>query len=278
MRRAGLLFLFVTIASSIALSVFSADKVKWIKDVDDALKKARKSSKPIFVDVYADWCTWCHKLDKEVYSDPRFAKYMKSFVMLKVDSEDQAEGTKFAEKYQAMNLPTLLVLDSNGNLTNRITGFKQADPLMQEIYKIENLRDRERKNPADLDAVFELANEYVKREMYHDAESRFARIIAAPNASKPRKEKAQFSTALALYYQGKLESALAALNIYYNTYKDGASNEDALLLLSQVHIELNSNDKAIQYLREFKEKYPTSGNAVRAQQVLSALEKECANC
>lgn len=278
MRRAGLVILFVAIGSSIAFSVFGADKVKWIKNIDEALKKAHKSSRPIFVDVYADWCEWCHKLDKEVYANPTFAKYMKSFIMLKVDSEDQGEGTKFAEKYQVMNLPTLLVLDSKGKLTNRITGFKNADRLMLEIYKVENLRDRERKNPADLNAAFELAEEYLRREMYPDAVSRFVKIIAAPNATQSRKEKAQFSIALALYYEGKLQPALSALNTYYNTYKEGTSNEDALLLLSQVHIELNSNDKAIQYLREFKEKYPKSGNAVRAQQVLSALEKECANC
>ena len=43
---------------------------------------------------------------------------------------------------------------------------------------------------------------------------------------------------------------------YYNNFPDGASNEDALLLLSQLHLELKSNQKAVKYLREFMKKYP----------------------
>jgi thioredoxin-related protein len=276
MKRA-LLFLLLFVVAAVTVSS-GTPRIKWYKDINDAFKKAAKESRPIFVDVYADWCTWCHKLDREVYTDPRFVKYMKSFVMLKVDSEDQGKGTAFAQKYEVEGLPLLLVLDSKGKAIDRISGFKHADQLMNAIYVVQNLLDKERKNPEDFNVVYDLANEYLKREMYEEAEIRFARIVAAPNVSKAKKEPAQFSNALALYSQGKLQPALAALNTYYNTYKDGSSNEDALLLLSQVHIELNSNDQAIKYLREFKQKYPRSGNAVRAQQVLSALEKDCANC
>jgi thioredoxin-related protein len=275
MKRAALFFCMFAFASS----GFSADKIGWLKDPDQALQQAKQTLKPLFVDVFADWCTWCHKLDQDVYTNPKFVQYMKNHVMLKVDSEDNGKGTHFAEKYQVTGLPTLLVLDSNGGLINRITGFMFADSLIGQIDKIERLLAKEQNKSGDLHATYELANEYIEREMYPEAQLRFAKIMASGSASKEQKERAQFSTALALYYQGKLQPALTALNTYYSTYKDGNSNEDALLLLSQVHIELNSNTKAMKYLREFMQKYPKSGNAVRAQQVLTALEKECGgNC
>ena len=48
---------------------------------DKAVEEARKIGHPIFVDVYADWCQWCHKLDQEVYANPKFIQFMqKDFV------------------------------------------------------------------------------------------------------------------------------------------------------------------------------------------------------
>src|SRR5262245_3102360 len=70
------------------LSVASAaDSVRWFHNIDAAVAESRKTGKPIFVDVYADWCAWCHKLDKEVYVDTKFVSYIRGFVALKVDSE-----------------------------------------------------------------------------------------------------------------------------------------------------------------------------------------------
>ena len=40
-------------------------------DFDEALKKARSQNKPLMVDFWAEWCGWCHRLDKTTYVDPR---------------------------------------------------------------------------------------------------------------------------------------------------------------------------------------------------------------
>jgi TolA-binding protein len=255
-----------------------AEELTWYKDFPSASAAARKASKPIFVDVFADWCTWCHKLDKEVYADPKFVSYMKSFVPAKIDSEDGAAGSQFSEKYQITGLPAMIVVDSDGNLLNKISGFMSTTELIEEIDYVDQLLQAEKKNGQSLEATFRLANTYIEREMYDQAKARFQKILASPSANSIQREKAQFSIALADYYQGQLEPALKVLDQYYATYKNGASGEDALLLLSQIHIELNSNEKALKYLREFMQRYPGSGNAVRAKQVLSTLEKECDHC
>ena len=69
----------------------------WVTDFNKALSEAKQSSKPIFVDVYAEWCTWCHKLDKEVYSDPKFKEYTKNYVLARIDSEDGGLGSSCRE-------------------------------------------------------------------------------------------------------------------------------------------------------------------------------------
>ncbi len=280
-RYHNLIMKFNTIfVVAVLLGSFCAESsaVHWVTDFDKALAEAKESSKPVFVDVYAEWCSWCHKLDKEVYSDPKFTEYMKSYVVARIDSEDDGKGSRLAEKYGVDSLPTMIVIDGEGKILNRITGFMKAPELIEELEYVRKLLEAEVKNPSAVDASFLLAATYLERQMYRESEERYKKILESPVATPVQREKAQFSVGLAEYYQGKLEPALKVLDQYYSTYRDGASGEDALLLLSQIHIEMNSNRKALQYLREFMKRYPTSGNAVRAKQVLSALEQECQDC
>jgi thioredoxin-related protein len=252
----------------------AAEQIQWLRKYDQAVAESKKDSHPIFVDVYADWCIWCHKLDKEVYTDPKFIEYIKGFVALKIDSEDNGEGTRLAEKYGIDGLPAMLILDANGNLLNKLSGYMDAKEMIQGIQHVQSLLELERKNPKNEEANFLLAREYLDREMYAQAEQRFQRTVKSPTASAVQKERALYSAGLAEYYQGNVKRALNTLEDYYAIYPDGASNEDALLLLSQLHIELKSNAKALKYLREFMRKYPKSSNANRAREVLTALEKE----
>ena len=268
-RLAFLLLLF-------ALPVFAGTstpaKVPWFRSIDQAFAESRKTGKPVFVDAFADWCGWCHQLDKDVYSDPRFVKYIDRYVPLKVDVEDNGEGTHFAGKYGITNLPTLLVLNPAGELTNRIGGFMNTAPLVQDLDDIQKLVERVQKNPGDITAAYELADEYMTREMNSQAEKLFSRVLASTSASVSQKESSQFSIALAQYYLQNYDGALASLEKYEATYKNGQSDEDALLLLSEIHLERNATDKARYYLEEFLKKYPNSGNVNRAHQVLSTLE------
>ncbi len=267
-RLAIIVFLFF------AVEVWSAGQVPWLHSFDQAILQAKKSGKPIFVDAFADWCGWCHKLDQEVYSNARFVRYMDRYVPLKVDVEDGGTGTQFAEKYAITGLPTLLVTDPNGTVTNRIGGFMEADELIEDLDSIQKLVEREQKNPKDTEASFQLAKEYLSRDMNSEAESRFKRILASPDATPFQKETAQFSLALTQYYQRNFELALGTLESYEKTYENGESGEDALLLLSEIHMELDANDKARYYLEQFLKKYPNSGNRSRAEQVLSTLEEK----
>lgn len=249
-------------------------QVNWVRSFDQALTLAKKDSKPIFVDVYTDWCTWCHKLDQDVYSTPQFAKYMQNFVAVKLDAEDNKEGSKFAQMYEVEGFPTLIVTDTAGNVTNRIGGYLEAPALIEDIEGIQNLVQHEQTNPEDVLTTFELAREYLMRDMYSAAETRFKKVLAAAKATPAQKEESQFSLALTQYYQKKTQAALESLDAYEANYDNGKSEEDALLLLSQIQIEMDENDQARKTLTQFLKKFPNSGNTTRVHQVLDLLQKD----
>lgn len=258
----------------LVIPLWGADQLAWRTDFNKSLLEAQATSKPIFVDVYADWCEWCHKLDKEVYSDPAFIKYMNGYIPVKINAEDNSGGTKFAQKYNVDGFPTLLVTDSQGKLINRIGGFITANALIKDLSTVQRLLDEERKNPADPAVSFKLGKEYSLREMYAEAETRYQKVLRSAGATDAQKEAAQFTLGLVQYYRRNLKGSLSTLETYYTVYPAGESREDALLLLSQIHIEMESNEKARALLKEFLAKYPGSGNTVRAQQVLNLIEKD----
>ena len=83
----------------------------WLDSVDEAFAEARRNEQLILVDLYADWCGWCKKLEKDVFSTPAFQTFARDFVLLRVDTEDRGEGTAIQRRYEAFSLPTTLVLD-----------------------------------------------------------------------------------------------------------------------------------------------------------------------
>jgi thiol:disulfide interchange protein len=129
MKIATLVFLFlVTLAP-----VCGASEIQWFTDTKAAIAESERTGKPIFVDAYADWCSWCVKLDEDVYTDARFIEFMKQFVPLKLDVDDEADGTQFAEDYAVSALPTLMIINSKGHVVHSVEGYLPAEELITEL-------------------------------------------------------------------------------------------------------------------------------------------------
>jgi hypothetical protein len=66
--------------------------VDWYPWGPEALEKAQKEVKPIFLSIGYSSCHWCHVMEKKVFSDPEIARYMNEhFVSIKVDREERPD-------------------------------------------------------------------------------------------------------------------------------------------------------------------------------------------
>lgn len=97
-----------------------------------ALAKAKKENKKVFIDVFAVWCGPCKYLSNTVFVDESLGAYMNAhFVCIKIDGED-GEGIKMMEEFSIDAYPTLLFLDPDRKLLKKIVGASEADDLLEK--------------------------------------------------------------------------------------------------------------------------------------------------
>ncbi|MDT8410880.1 MAG: thioredoxin fold domain-containing protein [Vicingaceae bacterium] len=93
----------------------------------EALEKAEKENKIIFLDVYATWCGPCKKLKAYTFSDATVGSfYNNNFINVAVDGE-KGEGIELAKKYSVRAYPTLLFINSSGEIVHRTAGYHKAN-------------------------------------------------------------------------------------------------------------------------------------------------------
>ena len=139
--------IIVGLFAVVALLSAGAEEVQWMTDLSKAQAKAKAEKKIVMLDFTgSDWCGWCIKLHKEVFSKPEFAKYAKdNLVLVEVDfphEKKQTEELKKAnealqEKYKIEGYPTIIVLDSQGQKIGE-TGYVPGGPkaFIAELDKI----------------------------------------------------------------------------------------------------------------------------------------------
>ena len=119
--------------------------VQWLK-YEDALEKAQKDPKLIFVDLFADWCVPCHVMDKNVYMNPTVANTLnKKFYAVKLDADSQdtisCDGKRntvkkcFSEVWELYALPAFVLVAPKGLSILTVTDSMSPQEMMSLLDK-----------------------------------------------------------------------------------------------------------------------------------------------
>ena len=104
---------------------------------DAGLSEARATGRPVLVDVYTDWCGWCKRMDRDVYSRPEVQGYLsRKFVAVRLNAESGAaaryEGRAWtsrtlAARFGVSSYPTTMFLGANGAHLGSVPGYLPAE-------------------------------------------------------------------------------------------------------------------------------------------------------
>jgi thioredoxin len=97
---------------------------------DEFSSEVLRSSVPVVVDVYADWCAPCRALAPVLQQSARTYNGRIKFLKVNVDEEPQ-----LAEALQVESLPTLLFF-RNGRLVDKVVGLAEEQELTARFERL----------------------------------------------------------------------------------------------------------------------------------------------
>jgi thioredoxin-related protein len=115
----------------ISVSAYSQGIDFYKGDFAGAKEKAKQENKIIFIDAYTTWCGPCKYLVKTIFTQKEVGDfYNANFISFRLDME-KGEGIEFRRKYNVRAFPTLLFVDSLGNLMHQGVGAMKAENLIE---------------------------------------------------------------------------------------------------------------------------------------------------
>lgn len=121
------------------------------------LQEAQKQKRPIFVDVYAEWCGPCKMLERSTFPNPELGAYVaKHYIAYRLDGE-KGEGPRIANQYRVRAYPTMLFLDPSGKELGRQVGFVDAPTLLRLMQNYYSAFDKSRSDRAPTWETFQEA-------------------------------------------------------------------------------------------------------------------------
>lgn len=95
------------------------------------LDKAKKTNKPVFIDIYATWCGPCKMMERTVFSDKKVGDFHNAnFINYRIDGE-KGEGRDLVKQFRVAGYPTLLYVDGNGKVLRSEIGALEKQDLLQ---------------------------------------------------------------------------------------------------------------------------------------------------
>lgn len=99
-------------------------------NLESIIERAKQEQKLIFIDNYATWCGPCKLMDRTVFKDSETAKFFNQhFISYKVDIEKD-NGPTLQLIYEIAAVPTLVMIDSKGNVLAKNENSMTASQLL----------------------------------------------------------------------------------------------------------------------------------------------------
>ena len=124
------------------LEAIKKTKIEWLT-FEKAMKKSAEDKKPIFIDVYTDWCGWCKKMDKNTFQTDEVVEYVaQNYHAVKLDAESEdatlLDGQKLTYRqlsggvFKVTGYPSIVLINSKKEMAVA-PGYKDKEGFIQML-------------------------------------------------------------------------------------------------------------------------------------------------
>ncbi len=113
-------------------------RIKTVEDFQQAVADSSAAGKPVMLDFYADWCTYCIKMEDYTFSDSSVQAALANTTLLQADvTANDEEDLALLNHFGLFAPPAILFYDSNGNEVSgsRVVGFMDAEQFLAHVEK-----------------------------------------------------------------------------------------------------------------------------------------------
>lgn len=115
--------------------------VKGLAALDAAVKQAAAAGRPALLDVYADWCVECKRLERETFANPAVEARLGAFTLLRADvtANDEIDRALLAG-LSMFGPPAVLLYDPGGKerRAQRLTGFVGPEDFLRRLAALDS--------------------------------------------------------------------------------------------------------------------------------------------
>jgi len=252
----------------------------WIKSYSQAEQKAKAKNQNIFVDLFADWCGWCHRFEQDVIPSEAFQKASDKMVLLRLNTEDGGYGTAFAQKFGVTSLPTFLILAPDSTIVGIMRGYlppaEFAAAMKESEKRYGDFLQRAASEPTyakDFQKRFDLANEFRMRYSLPKAENRFKVLTNEKGIPVNLRDESFYQLGLVQLLEKKYDDTLATIARFRTVQTKGDAYERSQLLIGDVYLQQGKYDKAIDQYKKFKAMFPNSPLNQNIDRLLPQLQQ-----